>query len=130
MSTLALEWIPGAFAVCRLAPSDDIPPWALSRAAGFVNITRSDRELSVVVSQDRVPPEAEAERGWVAIRIAGSLDFSMVGVIAEQTAALAEAGVSVFVISTYETDVLLVKSKDTALAIEALSKVANVSALK
>ncbi len=129
MSTLALEWIPGAFAVCRLAPTDDIPPWALSRAAGFVNITRSDRELSIVVSQDRVPLETEAEPGWVAMRVAGSLDFSMVGVIAEQTAALAEAGVSVFVISTYETDVLLIKSKDTALAIEALGAVADVTRL-
>ena len=129
MSTLALEWIPGAFAVCRLESTADIPPWALSRAAGFVNITRSDRELSIVVPQDRVPPDAEVEPGWVAIRVVGTLDFAMVGVIAEQTAALAEAGVSVFVISTFETDVLLIKSKDTALAVEARGTVADVSAL-
>ncbi len=128
MSRPALEWIPGAFAVCRLAATDDVPAWALT-GSGFVSITRSDRELSIVVPQERVPADVTAERGWVAFRIAGTLDFSQVGVIAGLTDPLAKAGISVFVISTYETDVVLVKSKDTARAIEALGTVADVSRL-
>lgn len=128
MSGPALEWIPGAFAVCRLAAKDDVPAWALT-GSEFVSITRSDRELSIVVPQESVPADVTAERGWVAIRIAGTLDFSQVGVIAGLTGALAEARISVFVISTYETDVVLVKSKHTARAIEALGTVADVSRL-
>ena len=90
---LVLEWIPGAFAVCRLSADAAIPEW--SRAAereGFFSVTRTDRELSIVGSQDAVPESVTAERGWAALRVAGTLDRSEVGVLSRLTAALAEAG--------------------------------------
>jgi hypothetical protein len=133
MSTekLALEWIPGAFAICRLPPTADIPHWAVVSRTGpsMVNVSRSDRELSILVEQAGVPEDVEAERGWTAMRVAGSLDMLSVGILARLTGALAAANVPVFVISTYDTDVLLVKSNDVGRALEALATVADVSRL-
>jgi hypothetical protein len=127
---LALEWVPGAFAICRLPATADVPGWAASGAGqALVNITRTDRELSVLVPQDAVPEGVEAERGWVAMRVAGKLDMRAVGVLARLTGALAEAEIPVFTISTYDTDVLLVKSPDVGRALEALGAVADVTKL-
>jgi hypothetical protein len=132
MSTekLALEWIPGAFAICHLPAAADIPDWAaVGSGQRLVNITRTDRELAILVPQEAVPEGVQAERGWVAMRVAGKLDMKAVGVLARLTSALADAAVPVFTISTYETDVLLVKSPDVGRAIAALADVADVSAL-
>ena len=95
---LRLEWIRGAFAVCRLPPTDDVPEWATaaSSAKRLLIVTRTDKELSVVIGQEAVPEEVTTERGWVAMRISDSLDLSMTGVLSTLTGALAESGVSVF----------------------------------
>lgn len=122
---LALEQVPGRFAVCRLSPDEPVPAWALN-ARGLVSITRSDRELSIVAEEALVPPGTKAERGFVALRIAGTLDFNFVGVIARLTGALADAGVPVFVISSFETDYLLVKAEHQDRAIEALVRAAGI----
>ena len=125
-----LEWIPGAFAVCRLQPGAPVPAWASAGpGGGFLSITRTDRELSIVAPQDTVPAGLEAERGWVALRVAGKVEFSTVGLLAQLTGALAEAGVPLLAISTYETDILLVKSTSTGRAVEALRCVADSAAL-
>ncbi len=132
MSTekLALEWIPGAFAICRLPAAADVPGWAATGSGQtLVNITRTDRELAILVPQDAVPEGVQAERGWVALCVAGKLDMKSVGVLARLTSALAEAEVPVFTISTYNTDVLLVKSPDVGRAVEALAAVADCSRL-
>ena len=129
---LRLEWIRGAFAVCRLPPTDDVPEWATaaSSAKRLLIVTRTDKELSVVIGQEAVPEDVTTERGWVAMRISDSLDLSMTGVLSTLTGALAESGVSVFAVSTYDTDILLVKSTSVGQAVEALSKVADVSGLE
>ncbi len=121
---LVMEWIAGRFAVCRLAASADVPAWA-SGATELVSITRSDAELSIVVSEDNVPDEVTAERGWVAMRVAGKLAFPIVGVLAKLTGALADAGVSVFAFSTYDTDYLMVKATDAERAVAALQRVGD-----
>ncbi len=128
---LALEWLPGTLAVCRLPPEAEIPSWAAAggRAAALVSVTRTDRELSIVVEEGAVPAHVHAERGWVGLRVVGTLELSTVGVLARLSGALAEEGVPVFAVSTYETDVLLVKSGDAARAIEALREVADCSRL-
>ncbi len=130
---LGLEWMPGTFAVCRLGADAAVPGWAVgggsSGASGLVSITRTDRELSIVVGEDRVPTDVRAERGWVALRVSGTLDFGLVGVLSRLTSALADAGVSVFAMSTYDTDILLVKAKDAGRAVEALRAVADCSLL-
>ena len=126
----ALEWVPGAFAVCRLPAAAAIPPWAAAGARrALLSVTRTDRELSIVAPQDVVPADAEAERGWVALRVAGKVEFSKVGLLAQLAGALATAGVPLMAISTYETDILLVKSTSSGRAVEALRRVADIAAL-
>ncbi len=127
---LSLEWVRGRFAVCRLGADEAVPDWALaSGSPGLLSVTRTDRELSIVADEDRVPASTCAERGWVALRVAGTLDFGLVGVLSVLTGALAAAGVSVFAVSTYDTDILLVKATDSERAIEALGAVADCSSL-
>ncbi len=126
---LTLEWIPGAYAVCRLDADVPVPEWAREGRAGLLSITRTDRELSIVADEDRVPDDWPAEHGWSALRVAGTLDFGLVGVLSTLTGALAEAGVSLFAVSTYDTDILLIKAKDTGRAVEALRGVADCSKL-
>ncbi len=125
---LELEWIAGRFAVCRLPATAEIPHW-VPAGGGLISITRTDRELSIVAIQDAVPADVQAERNWVAMRIMGRLGFSAVGVLAKLSGALASAGVGVLAISTYETDILLVKSADAQLAARGLVAVADVARL-
>ncbi len=128
---LGLEWIPGSFAVCRLDAGEKVPDWASGRGdSSLLCITRTDRELSIVAPSAVVPDGVRAERGWVALRVAGTLDFGLVGVLSMLTGALASVGVAVFVVSTYETDVVLVKSVDAQRAVEALASVADVAKIR
>ena len=107
------------YAVVRLEPDADIPLWA--RTGHFWSVTRSDAELSVVCRQEQVPADASAERGWCAFEVAGPLDFSLTGVVASLVAPLAEAEIPLFVISTFETDYLLVREHDLHRSVEALT---------
>jgi len=107
MHKLRLLVLPDLYAVCRLDSDASVPAWA--SAGGFFSITRTTGELSVVCQQAVVPDDVRCERGWRCLRVAGSMDFSMIGVVASLVAPLAEAGISVFVVSTFDTDYLLVK---------------------
>ena len=126
---LALEWLPGRYAVCRLAAGAEIPEWAL-RESGLASVTRTDKELSIIAPEEAVPGEVTAQRGWRAMRVVGTLDFSTVGVLARLTGACAGADVPVFVVSTYDTDIVMVKAEDAGRAVEALAGVADVSRLR
>jgi len=110
--------VDGTFAVCRLAGDASIPSWAA--ADHFFSITRTADELSIVCRQEAVPEDIPCERGWCCLRVAGKLPFLVVGVLDSLTTPLADAGISVFAISTFDTDYLLVKEKDRAAAVEAL----------
>jgi hypothetical protein len=116
---LTLELLADNFAICRLEPSVPIPDWT---HGDFVSITRTGDELSIVCRQDRVPGDVKAEYSWRCLRIAGNLDFSLVGVIASLTSVLAGAGISVFVISTFDRDFLLVKESDLKKAVAVLEE--------
>jgi hypothetical protein len=126
---LTLEWLPGRLAICRLDADDPIPAWA-RQPMPLASITRTDRELSIVAAEELVPESVKAERGWVGLRIAGTLDLTLIGVLSRLTGALAEANVPVFVISTYDTDILLVRAEDAEGAREALSHVADTARLR
>ena len=95
-------------AVCRLASDDAVPRWATRASRPLVAITRTDRELSIVLPQVDVPSGVPAELDWRALAVRGPLPFHLVGVLASLTAPLAEAGVPIFAISTHDTDWLLV----------------------
>jgi hypothetical protein len=101
---LTLDRLSGSFAVARLPAHAAVPDWA---RGDFVSVTRSADELSVVCAESLLPAAVRAERGFDLIRVRGTLDFSLVGVIAGIAATLAAAQVSVFVVSTHDTDYLL-----------------------
>lgn len=105
-------------AVCRLRSDDSIPGWA--RPSSLLAIIRTSDELSIVCDERFVPPEIKSEKGWRAIQVQGPLDFTMVGVLAAITTPLAETGISIFALSTYDTDYVLVKQTDLEPAINAL----------
>jgi hypothetical protein len=115
---LKLVVIEPRLAVCRLGAEDVLPDW--SARGGFFSVTRTTDELSVVCPEGLVPDGVKAERGWRALRVDGAIDLSAVGVLAGLTAPLARATVSVFALSTYDTDYLLVKEHDLGRAVEAL----------
>jgi hypothetical protein len=115
---LELAILPESFAVSRLGASAPAPDWAGSGPRQ--SVSRTGEELSVVCLADAVPRDVAAERGWRAIRVAGTLDFSLTGVLASLTAPLAQAQVSIFALSTHDTDYVLVKAEALDRAVEAL----------
>ena len=120
---LNLEVLPGSYAICRLDCSEAVPEWVQGVALGadaFVSITRTSDELSIVCRDVDIPDHVETEQGWRCMRVAGKLDFALVGVIAELTKHLADAAVSVFVVSTFDTDYLLVQDMNWSRAVATL----------
>lgn len=92
-------------AVARLSADSPVPGWARGR---FVNIARTPAELSIVCAQAHVPEGVVHERDRIALGIEGTIPMTTIGILAALCAALAEARVPVFAISTYDTDWLLV----------------------
>jgi uncharacterized protein len=122
MPKLNLMILPHKYAVCRLDPNGYIPHWALL-GDDFVSLTRTREELSVVCMQENVPQEGtRAERGWHCIKVLGPFDFSVTGIHASLAVPLAETGISVLAIATYETDHILVKEPDLEKAIKTLEQ--------
>lgn len=107
-----LRVLPHRLAVCRLPADAPIPAWVLHAEADFWCLMRTAHELSIVCPEDDLPPSIEqAEKPWRVFELAGPVPFTTTGVIAGLTAPLAEAGVPVFVLSTFDTDYLLVKER-------------------
>jgi len=115
---LTLTLLPDNMAVARLAATAPLPAWALSTA--FFAITRTPDELSILCPGDSIPADTLAERDWRCLKVAGPLDFSLVGVLGALLGPLGDAGVSVFALSTYDTDYLLVKEAQLQQALAAL----------
>jgi uncharacterized protein len=107
-------------AVCRLPAEAAVPPWADQVFQPLVSTTRTADELSVVVPQAAVPSGVQAEPGWRALSVRGPLPFHLVGVLASLAAPLAAAGVPIFVLSTHDTDWLLVRHDQVGDACAAL----------
>ncbi len=114
---LQLAVLPGRFAVCRLGADAPLPDWA---GGTFVSFTRAPGELSIICEEGVVPREVQAERGWRILQVAGPLDFTTTGVVLRLAAPLAQALISIFACSTYDTDYLLLKEKDLDAAIRTL----------
>jgi hypothetical protein len=106
--SLQLEVLNQTYAVCRLSNADSIPKWATS--AEFLSITRTHDELSIVCEVESVPDGVQAERNFRGLRVVGPLDFALTGIMAALTTPLAAAGISIFAISTYDTDYLFVRA--------------------
>jgi hypothetical protein len=108
--------------VCRFPPDEPLPAWLFHESARVWSLTRTPDELSVVCDEDDLPPAVTpAPQRWRAFQVGGPIPFDEIGVIAGITAALAAAGVAVFVISTHDTDLVLVPADHATIAKRALT---------
>lgn len=112
--------LPDRYAMCRLEPGAPFPPWPF--AGDLFAVVRTSEELSVLCPEEAVPPGTRCEPGWRCLRVAGTLEFGTIGVLAALTAPLVQAGVSVLAVSTFDTDYLLVKQGQLESALAALRR--------
>lgn len=119
MHPLSFSVLPDRLAICRLPPASALP--TPPAGGGLWSVTRTADELSLVLSESARDPEWPAETGWRAFRVDGTLDFALIGVLASLTTPLAAAGVGLFVVSTYDTDYLLVRERDLETAARTLT---------
>ncbi len=118
--SLTLIPLPHEFGVCQLSPADAMPPWALT--ASFYAIIRTPEELSIVCPAEDIPPQVRAQKGWRALKVQGPLDFSLTGVLLALAQPLARDGISIFALSTYDTDYLLIPQQRWEQALDVLHK--------
>jgi hypothetical protein len=102
-----LKVMPERLAVCRLPADAGLPQWAVSGT--FRSASWTQDELSIVCEESSVPEEVKSERGWRCFMIEGPLDFRLTGVLLAIVEPLAKAGISIFAVSTFDTDYVLVK---------------------
>jgi hypothetical protein len=117
---LELRLMQERFAISQLAPDAPLPAWVMQGA--FCSVTRTCDELSIVAEEFRVPAGIKSQPGWRVFRVHGPFPLSEVGVMASLTAPLADARVSLFVASTFDTDYLLVPQEQLASAIVTLER--------
>ena len=103
MITLTLD--PGTYAVCQFTDIKDVPP---RKGDDFYSLTITANEVSLVCTQELVPKGTRCECDWRILRLEGPFDFNLVGILSGILAPLARAEVSIFAISTYDTDYVLI----------------------
>jgi hypothetical protein len=112
--------IKGNWAIVKLDAKQSIPAWATADSE-FLSITRTRNELSIVCSETLVPSGYQSESGWALLKLHGPFAFDQIGVLSSVAGPLAAAGISIFTISTFDTDYILLKDSYLALAGEALA---------
>ena len=117
---LTLSILPETLVICQMDKDARIPDWLL--ASTFYSITKTAEELSVVCPQTNVPEGIKKDEGWRCLQVEGPLDFSAAGILASRTMPLAKEGISVFAMSTYNTDYLLVKERHLEKAVQILAQ--------
>lgn len=122
---LKMSLLQDKYAVCRINRNERIPEWAYR--GEFFSITRTDEELSLVCLQenadlDEFGEDAKCEKEWRILKVEGPLDFSLVGILANLSCIMKEAGVSIFALSTYDTDYIMVKEDKAEAALKALKE--------
>lgn len=106
------------FSVCKIKDVKDV-----DFTDEFVFVGKTDEELSLVCRSDKLPQDVNAvEKGWRGFRVQGELDFSLIGILSKLSTILAENGISIFAISTFNTDYILVKEEKFNDAIGTLRK--------
>ena len=115
---LNMKLLKEKYGVCRLDKNEHIPNWGVD--GELYSITKTEDELSIVCLQDNIPENIQCEKDWRVLKIEGPLDFSLVGILAEISNLMAKNSISIFAISTYDTDYILVKEKDIEKAVMVL----------
>ena len=124
---MKLTVLPGDFSVWRLASDAPLPA---VDPVSFLSVTRTEDELSIVSASSDAPADATAETGWRCLKVEGPLAFEMTGILAALSAPLAAAEITIFAISTYDTDYLLVKAVDLDRACSTLCEQGHTVTLK
>lgn len=108
--------------IARLNPDEELPNF--DGIGGFLSITKTPEEISIVIPEKKVVtfPEWKCEKGWRYLKVEGQLDFDLVGILTSILNPLAKNEISIFVISTFDTDYILVKEKNLKRSIEVLKK--------
>ena len=124
MKRLVVDLRPGDYAMARLPASSLPAATGLFELAGsaMVSLTRTPDEISVVCPTEFVPAAEQVDSGWRLLTVRGPLEFTLTGIMAALSGALAAAGVSLFALSTFDTDHVLVKAADLSRAIDALTE--------
>ena len=115
---MLIRTLPDSYAVVRLQPGSDLPDWV--DKGPFRSVTRTEHEVSVVCRDHDVPDGESVDRGWTVLETMAPFDFTLTGATASVVQPLAEAKVQIFLISTFESDYVLVRSSDLARAADAL----------
>lgn len=118
MPQLKLELLDDTFAIHSLSPSAKIPEAVLENA--FFGIIKTDQELCIICRSSLGLDSEYCDRGWICIKVLGPLDLTSTGILAKLSRVLADAQISIFIISTYDTDYILVKKEKTKKAVLAL----------
>ena len=111
--------IKGHWAILKLAANQEIPSWALTHS-DFLSITRTRDELSIVCLEELLPSGCQRDSDWALLKLHGPFALDQIGVLSSMTAPLARAGVSIFTMSTFDTDYILVKATHLQIACKAL----------
>jgi hypothetical protein len=117
---LTIEILPDNYSIYRFKSGSEIPDWIYK--SEFYSITKTNEETSVVAFQTDDAAGLKCSRDWRVLKIAGPLDFSLVGIVADVTSTLKDKNIPVFIISTYDTDYILIKQNDLIAGIIALEE--------
>jgi hypothetical protein len=115
---LKFRQLSGTYAIVRLAPDAPVPDWATK--GEFTSITRTADELSIVCPTDNLPPDVHSSHRWICLKLKGPFRFSLTGVLQSFIGPLSYGQISIFAISTYDTDYVLVQEPDIEQALDAL----------
>ena len=113
---ITLKLLEKTYSICKLSPNKEIP----NIPSDFLSITRTKDELSIVLEAGLEPIDSKVEKSWKVIQVIGPLDFSLTGVLSSIANPLSEANISIFVISTFDTDFILIKKEKINEAIDVL----------
>ena len=116
--SLALQVLRGTYTIYRLSPATSLPTEVLK--SSFLSVTKTEEELSIVCDSSLILDAETSESGWSCIKVLGPLDFALTGILARLSGILAEADISIFALSTYDTDYILLKEEKLAAAIRVL----------
>jgi hypothetical protein len=116
---LQLSLLKDKYGICTLPNTAPIPGWAAAQS--LASITRTEKELTIVCRREIIPSQYQSDLNWRCFKIDGSFDLNQVGVISSISSPLAEAGISIYVISTYDTDYFFIQEHNLEQTISVLS---------
>ena len=115
-----LKKLPGSYAISQLPSTNSIPDWI--DGEGFVSISRTADELSLICLAERVPKTVRSDRGWICFMFQGSFEFDAAGVLLSVLQPISENGIGVLAISTFDGDLILLKEDDVERAVNFLTE--------